>query len=355
MTLLLIGAAVALCAALFDRRLVQGARGVVARARRANTRDARASLPALVDAVAAALASGLSLSVALAEVAPTLPLRLAVPTRRAAASLALGAPVAEALRAYSGVVPDEDVAPLAVVLSAFARSGGRVGRSLARVSALMRGRLALEDERAALTAQGRVSAIVLVALAPIGGLFFTIATPDYAAIFLGEGVGLLGVSIALEIVGALWLWRIVRATAPPPDLATFLDAVVVGLEAGLTFERALAALVERAPGFGRLPDARRLLADLALGRSLPDALRGFGGGGDDARIAALVVAATRFGAPLAELLVIQADALRTTERRRAEAAARRLPVLMLFPLSLTILPALLIVFLGPPLLSLLSG
>jgi Flp pilus assembly protein TadB len=348
-----LAAAIALAAAVFDRRLVDAVERAL-RTRRGNSRETRAALPALVDAVAAALASGLSLPVAFAEVAPTLPRGLAVPTRRAAAALALGAPVGEALAAYTGAVPDEDVAPLAVVLAAFTRSGGRVGRSLARVAALMRGRLALEDERAALTAQGRVSAIVLVALAPLGALFFALATPDYAAIFLGQGIGLLGIAVALEVAGALWLWRIVRATAPPADLATFLDAVVVGLEAGLTFERALAALVDRAPSFGRLSDARLLLADLALGRSLPDALRGFGRGGDDARVAALVVAATRFGAPLAELLVIQADALRTTERRRAEAEARRLPVLMLFPLSLTILPALLLVFLGPPLLSLLS-
>jgi len=352
-TLFALAAATLLAAAVLDRRSIDATRRKL-RILRRNGRETRAALPALVDAVAAALASGLSLPVALAEVAPTLPESLAGPTRRAAASLTLGAPVGEALAAYTGTVPDEDVAPLAVVLAAFARSGGRVGRSLARVAALMRGRLALEDERAALTAQGRVSAIVLVALAPLGALFFALATPDYAAIFLGAGLGLLGLAVALEVAGALWLWRIVRATAPPPDLATFLDAVVVGLEAGLTFERALAALVERAPSFGRLSDARRLLADLALGRSLPDALRGFGRGGDDARIAALVVAATRFGAPLAELLVIQADALRTTERRRAEAEARRLPVLMLFPLSLTILPALLLVFLGPPLLSLLS-
>ena len=352
-TLLALAAATALTAAVLDRHYIEAIERKL-RALRRNGRETRSALPALVDAVAAALASGLSLPVALAEVAPTLPESLAGPTRRAAAALTLGAPIGEALAAYTGTVPDEDVAPLAVVLAAFARSGGRVGRSLARVAALMRGRLALEDERAALTAQSRVSAIVLVALAPLGALFFALATPDYAAIFLGAGLGLLGLAVALEVAGALWLWRIVRATAPPPDLATFLDAVVVGLEAGLTFERALAALVERAPSFGRLSDARRLLADLALGRSLPDALRGFGRGGDDARVAALVVAATRFGAPLAELLVIQADALRTTERRRAEAEARRLPVLMLFPLSLTILPALLLVFLGPPLLSLLS-
>jgi Flp pilus assembly protein TadB len=349
-----LGAATALAAAVLDRRRIEAA-WLAVRARLANTQQTRVALPALVDAVAAALASGLSLPVALAEVAPTLPAGLAAPTRRAASALVLGATVGDALGAYAGAVPDEDVAPLAVVLTAFARSGGRVRGSLGRVAALMRGRLALEEERAALTAQGRVSAIVLVALAPLGALFFALATPDYAAVFLGEGLGLLGIALALEVAGAVWLWRIVRATAPPPDLATFLDAVVVGLEAGLTFERALAALVERAPRFGRLADARTLLADLALGRSLPDALRGFGHGGDDARVAALVVAATRFGAPLAELLVIQADALRTMERRRAEAEARRLPVLMLFPLSLTILPALLVVFLGPPLLSLLSA
>lgn len=352
--LLALGAAGLLAAAVLDRRLFDMARRVAHRARRGDARETRAALPALVEAIAAALASGLSLPIALAEVAPTLPPGLAAPTRRAASALILGASVGDALRAYAGAVPDEDVAPLAVVLTSFARSGGRVGGSLARVAALMRGRLALEDERSALTAQGRVSAIVLVALAPIGGSFFALATPDYAAIFLGDGIGLLGIALVLEVIGALWLWRIVRATLPPPDLATFLDAVVVGLEAGLTFERALAALVERAPRFGRLSDARRLLADLALGRSLPDALRYFASGGEDARVAALVVAATRFGAPLAELLVIQADALRTTERRRAEADARRLPVLMLFPLALTILPALLIVFLGPPLLSLLS-
>ncbi len=352
--LLALAAALCLGAAVLDRR---GAETLwrALRRRRATAREARASLPALVDAIAAALASGLSLPLAFAEIAPTLPAALAAPTRRAAAELALGASVGDALRAYSDAVPDEDVAPFAVVLAAFARSGGRVGRSLARVATLLRGRLALEDERSALTAQARLSAIVLIALAPLGALFFALATPDYAAVFLGEGLGLLGVALGLEAAGAFWLWRIVRATDAPADLATFLDAVVVGLDAGLTFERALAALVDRAPSFGRLSDARRLLADLGLGRSLPDALRAFASSGDEARVTALVVAATRFGAPLASLLVVQADALRTTERRRAESAARRLPVLMLFPLALTILPALLVVFLGPPLLSLLSA
>lgn len=313
----------------------------------------RAALPTLVDALAAALGSGLSLPLAFAEIAPTLRPELATPTRRVASSLTLGARVSDAIAAYADVAPPEDVAPIAIVLASFARSGGRVSASLERLASLLRARLALAEERNALTAQSRASALVLVVLAPLGAVFFSLAMPDYLPTLVGDGLFLLALAILFEAAGSLWLWRIVRASALPPDLATFLDAVVVGLEAGLTFERALSGLVERAPNLVRARDARRLLADLALGRSLADALQAFASKPEEARIAALVGASMRFGSPLARLLVVQAEAIRATERHRAEAAARRLPILMLFPLALCILPALLLVFLGPPLLTLL--
>jgi tight adherence protein C len=343
---------------LLDERRGAAARALAARLDprvRSGMRECRLALPGLVDAVAAALSSGLSVQLALTEVAPTLPRPLGVPTERAAASMALGASVDEAVGAYASVVAGEDLAPFAIVLGAFARSGGKIGRSLGRVATLLRGRIALEDERAALTAQGRVSAVVLVSLAPLGGLFFAVMTPEYIAVMFDRGRWLLVVAVALEIVGGFWLWRILRLSSQGADLATLLDAVIVGLEAGLTFELALAALVTRAPMVARLPEARRLLADLALGRGATEAFGAFGNAGPtEARVAALVRAATRFGAPLASLLVTQADALRTSDRRRAEAQARRLPVLMLFPLAVCVLPALLCVFLGPPLLSLLA-
>ena len=53
------------------------------------------------------------------------------------------------------------------------------------------------------------------------------------------------------------------------------------------------------------------------------------------------------------VIVIKAQSHRSLEMNRAEALARRLPILMLFPLATCILPALLLVFLGPPLLALL--
>jgi tight adherence protein C len=323
----------------------------LARARR--EREARAAMPALVDALASALGSGLSLPLAFAEIAPTLSAGLASPTRRVGAGLALGAHVGDALTELMDKVPAQDVAPLAIVLSSFARSGGKVGPSLERVATLLRGRLALEDERSALTAQSRASALVLVVLAPLGALFFGVAVPDYASVLFGDGRGLLALGLAFEAVGAFWLYRIVRSTVAPDDLAILLDAVVVGLDAGLTFEAALRTFVERAPVAARNVRARQLLADLALGVPLGHALRTFATRPDEARVAALVATSMRFGSPLARLLVLQANAIRETERHEAEARARRLPVLMLFPLSLCILPALLVVFLGPPLLSLL--
>lgn len=314
----------------------------------------RIALPALIEALAAALAAGLSLELAFAEIAPTLPPTLALATSRVANALRLGEPIERALMAYTGVAPSPDLAPFVIVVGAFARSGGRIGKSLARVARLLRGRIALDAERHALTAQGRLSAIVLVALVPLGALFFAILTPAYLPTLIGPGKPLVLAALALEVLGGLWLWRLVRAPSDTPELAALLDAVVVGLEAGLTFQQSLAALVARSPRVARLPEARRLLADLRLGYPQRVAFAAFAAAGaDEARIAALVGSATRFGAPLAELLVSQADALRESERRQAEAAARRLPILLMFPLTFCVLPALLIVFLGPPLLSLL--
>ena len=60
---------------------------------------------------------------------------------------------------------------------------------------------------------------------------------------------------------------------------------------------------------------------------LATALRSFATKPDEARIGALVAASVRFGSPLARLLVLQADSLRTSERHRAEALADRVGVL----------------------------
>lgn len=137
-------------------------------------------------------------------------------------------------------------------------------------------------------------------------------------------------------------------------LALFLDAVVLALEAGQSFDVAVQSIAASGGDAARI--ARPIVADLALGRGRDEALAHFGKTSHEAgRVARMLVLAQRLGTPLAQALSVQAAMLRAERRRAAEARARRLPVLILFPMTLCILPALLILFLGPPLLSFLRS
>lgn len=136
-----------------------------------------------------------------------------------------------------------------------------------------------------------------------------------------------------------------------PDL---LDRLRLSMEAGLGFEVAL----RRAAGdFGTLlgVEIRRMVRLLDLGhrkgqvmvelsrRSPSDDLRAFAAG---------VRQAEKLGTSLAKTMRVQSQMMRARRRRRAQEASRRLPILVVFPLTFFFLPALLIIYLAPPLLHL---
>jgi tight adherence protein C len=143
--------------------------------------------------------------------------------------------------------------------------------------------------------------------------------------------------------------RIASITRGMPDA---LDLMVVCLEAGLGLNATIARVgEERANMRDALGEEfAQVSEEMRGGRSREEALRALGArnGCDDLKaLAALIIQSDRLGASMAQTLRSHADLLRTKRRQRAEEAARKLPIKMLFPLALFILPALFVVVGGP--------
>lgn len=131
-----------------------------------------------------------------------------------------------------------------------------------------------------------------------------------------------------------------------PEVVDLL-ALVVG--AGLNVPGAVEAVGRRGQG----PVAAALAhaaGEIRLGRRCADVLDDLPSRiGDDAvrPLAAALAASERYGTPLADALDRLATELRADRRRQAEAAARQVPVKLLFPLVLCVLPAFGLLTLAP--------
>jgi Flp pilus assembly protein TadB len=132
------------------------------------------------------------------------------------------------------------------------------------------------------------------------------------------------------------------------DLPEVVDLLVLAVGAGCNVRHALAAVARHGDGplaaeLGRCHDAA------GRGRRLADELEQLPGRAGEAvrPLVAALVASERYGAPLADSLRRLADDVRRDRRRRAEEAARRVPVALLFPLVLCTLPAFALLTLAP--------
>ena len=131
-----------------------------------------------------------------------------------------------------------------------------------------------------------------------------------------------------------------RLDALAADLPDVVDLLVLAVGAGLTVGLALAQVARR--GSGPLAaELRRVLDEAGRGRRLADALDDLPGRAGEAvrPLVGALVASERYGAPLVAGLERLADEVRRDRRRRAEEAARKVPVKLLFPLVTCTLPA----------------
>ena len=192
-------------------------------------------------------------------------------------------------------------------------------------------------------------------LSAIAGVALAVSREwDLVGGFLGAvivGVGWFG--------PALWLGARVDRRQMEVDLSLpdFMDRLALVLEAGLGFEVALRRTAAGYPGLLGA-ELQRTIRQLDRGLSRSAALVELGERVPSLDLNAFVAAvrqADRLGTSLAKALRVQTGLLRARRRRRAQEASRRLPILIVFPLVFFFLPALLIIYLAPPLLHLFLG
>jgi tight adherence protein C len=142
-------------------------------------------------------------------------------------------------------------------------------------------------------------------------------------------------------------------------LADALDLMVVSVEAGLGLNAAMLRVSEELKDVHPDISEEFELANLEIrvGREREEALRNMSErtGVDDLRsFVAMLIQADRFGTSMARSIRIFSDSLRTKRRQRAEQAAQKAAVKLLFPLACFLFPTLFIAILGPAFLSLMD-
>jgi tight adherence protein C len=142
-------------------------------------------------------------------------------------------------------------------------------------------------------------------------------------------------------------------------LADALDLMVVSIEAGLGLNAAMLRVSDELKDVHRDISEEFELANLEIrvGRDREEALRNLAertGVDDLCSLVAMLIQADRFGTSIARAVRIFSDSLRTKRRQRAEQAAQKAAVKLLFPLTCFLFPTLFIALLGPAILSLID-
>jgi tight adherence protein C len=136
------------------------------------------------------------------------------------------------------------------------------------------------------------------------------------------------------------------------SLADALDLLVVSVEAGLGLDQALSRVgSELAFAYPDLSDELRLVnLELRAGKARAEALRNLADrtGVDDLNsLVTMLIQTDKFGTSVAQSLRVYSETLRTKRRQRAEEAAAKTGVKMVFPLVFCIFPAVWVVTIGP--------
>jgi tight adherence protein C len=165
--------------------------------------------------------------------------------------------------------------------------------------------------------------------------------------------------LGFYLLPTLWLSSKIsrRQTEIVKALPDALDLLTISVEAGLGFDAAMQKVAEKWDN--ELSMAfNRVIQEIQMGKLRREALRDMADRMDVSDVnsfVAAIIQADQLGVSIAKVLRIQSEQMRIRRRQRAEEKAHQAPVKMLFPMVFLIFPALLIVLLGPAILTVMNS
>lgn len=169
-------------------------------------------LPDALALVASSLQTGFSLPQALDAVARDSSPPLSVEIGRAIAEARLGAEAEDALDRVSERMENEDMRWAVMAMRIQRQVGGNLAETLRCTVATVRERAALRRHVRALSAEGRLSAYILIALPLLIAVFMYTTNRSYISLLWTSVVGwlMLGVVAVGMVVGWIWMSKVVK-------------------------------------------------------------------------------------------------------------------------------------------------
>jgi tight adherence protein B len=169
-------------------------------------------LPEALELISRALRAGHSLASGFKLVADEMDKPVGSEFERCYEAQNLGIPLDEAIQEMTERVPNLDLRFFATAVILQRQTGGDLAEILDKIGYLVRERFKIWGQIQALTGEGRLSGIVLLALPP--ALFIAIwrLNPDYCMILFTDPMGhqMLAVAVVMQIIGALVIRKIVN-------------------------------------------------------------------------------------------------------------------------------------------------
>ena len=180
------------------------------------------------------------------------------------------------------------------------------------------------------------------------------------------GLPVLGIRSGQMLLGVMWLGGLgwvgpafyVRSRLKKRQkevqlaLADMLDMLVVCVEAGLGLNQALVRVADEIDHVSTVMSEQLAMVNLEMRAGTPreEALKNLAertGLADIRSLVSMMIQTDRFGTSVADALRVHSETMRTKRRQRAEEAAAKTTIKLVFPLVLFVFPAMFVVVIGP--------